>query len=231
MLFKKRRSRRLRENLKKFSRKSVDLDKFVKDIYVDNGLAYISCNVHDYYDIIDRLSVEGYEWINGHFARFLEQNANYIPTEYPIVLEICGHRFTRQQQETIEATIADYYALKMGDTQMALEKNKGRAIFLAVMALIFAGFVYLTSKLTGAAMSVLVEVVFILFWVFVWELADCLIFDRRDLIEARTEAAQLASLKVTFQLQFEDGPVTSSEEKAIIREIFEDDVIVPSDEW
>ena len=231
MLFKSRKSRRLRENLKKFSKKSVDLEKFVKDIYVDNGLAYISCNVHDYYDIIDRLSVDGYEWINGHFARFLEQNANYIPTEYPIVLEICGHRFTRQQQETIEATIADYYALKMGDTQMDLEKNKGRAIFLAVMAVVFAGFVYFSSGFTGHLISVLVEVVFILFWVFVWELADCLIFDRRDLLEARTEAAQLASLKVTFQLEFEDGPVTSSEEKAIIREIFEDQVIVPSDEW
>ena len=231
MLFKSRKSRRLRENLKKFSKKSVDLEKFVKDIYVDNGLAYISCNVHDYYDIIDRLSVDGYEWINGHFARFLEQNANYIPTEYPIVLEICGHRFTRQQQETIEATIADYYALKMGDTQMDLEKNKGRAIFLAVMAVVFAGFVYFSSGFTGHLISVLVEVVFILFWVFVWELADCLIFDRRDLLEARTEAAQLASLKVTFQLEFEDCPVTSSEEKAIIREIFEDQVIVPSDEW
>ena len=231
MLFKRRKSRRLRENLKKFSKKSVDLDKFVKDIYVDNGLAYISCNVHDYYDIIDRLSVDGYEWINGHFARFVEQNANYIPTEYPIVLEICGHRFTRMQQETIEATIADYYALKMGDTQMALEKNSGKAIFLAIMAVLFAGVVFLTSRLTGAVLNVLVQVIIILFWVFVWELADCLILERRDLIEARTEAAQLASLKVTFQLQFEDGPVTSSEEKAIIKEIFEDEVIVPSDEW
>ena len=231
MLFRKRKRRRLRENIKRFSKKSVDLDKFVKDIYVDNGLAYISCNVSDYYDIIDRLSVEGYEWINGHFARFVEQNANYIPTEYPIVLEICGHRFTRTQQETIEATIADYYALKMGDTQMALEKNSGKAVFLAVMAVLFAGAVFLTSKLTGAVMSMLVQVIIILFWVFVWELADCLILERRDLTEARTEAAQLASLKVTFQLQFEDGPVEPSEEKAIIKEIFEDTVIVPSDEW
>ena len=230
MLFDKK-SRRLRENLKKFSKKRLDLDKFVKDIYVDNGLAYISCNVTGFYDIIDRLSVDGYEWINGHFARFVEQNANYIPTEYPIVLEICGHRFTKAQQEAIEETIADYYALKMGDTQMALEKNKGRGIFLAVMAALFAIFVYGTSRLTGAAMGVLVEVVFILFWVFVWELADCLLFDRRDLLEARTEAAQLASVKVTFREQFEDEPVKPSEEKAIIREIFEDDVILPSDEW
>ena len=230
MLF-DRKSRRLRENLKKFSKKSVDLDKFVKDIYVEHGLAYISCNVEGYYDIIDRLSVDGYEWINGHFARFVEQNANYIPTEYPIVLEICGHRFTKEQQDTIEETIADYYALKMGDTQMALEKNKGRAIFLVLMALLFAVFVFASSRFSGGVLSVVVEVVFILFWVFVWELTDCLLFERRDLREARTEAAQLASIKVTFKERFEDSPVKPSEEKAIIREIFEDEVILPSDEW
>ena len=230
MLF-DRKSRRLRENLKKFSKKSIDLDKFVKDIYVEHGLAYISCNVTGYYDIIDRLSVDGYEWINGHFARFVEQNANYIPTEYPIVLEICGHRFTKEQQDTIEETIADYYALKMGDTQMALEKNKGRAIFLGIMALLFAVIVFASSKFSGGVLNVVVEVVFILFWVFVWELTDCLLFDRRDLREARTEAAQLASVKVTFKERFEDAPVKPSEEKAIIREIFEDEVILPSDEW
>ena len=230
MLFDKK-SRRLRENLKRFSKKSVDLDKFVKDIYVENGLAYISCNVSGYYDIIDRLSVDGYEWINGHFARFVEQNANYIPTEYPIVLEICGHRFTEAQKNTIEETIADYYALKMGDTQMALEKNKSRAIFLVILALIFAVMVFISSRFSGGFLSVLVEVVFILFWVFVWELTDCLLFDRRDLKEARTEAAQLASVKVTFKPQFVDDPVAPAEERAIIREIFEDDVILPSDEW
>ena len=226
-----RKSRRLRENLKKFRKKSIDLDRFVKDIYVENGLAYISCNVTGYYDIIDRLSVDGYEWINGHFARFVEQNANYIPTEYPIVLEICGHRFTESQKAAIEETIADYYALKMGDTQMALEKNKSRAIFLVILALIFAGFVFVSSRFSGGILNVIVEVVFILFWVFVWELTDCLLFDRRDLKEARTEAAQLASVKVTFKPQFIDEPVKPSEEKAIIREIFEDDEILPSDEW
>ena len=134
-------------------------------------------------------------------------------------------------QETIEETIADYYALKMGDTQMALEKNRSRAVFLGIMAVIFAVIVFASSRFSGGVLSVVVEVVFILFWVFVWELTDCLLFDRRDLLESRTEAAQLASVKVTFKEQFEDEPVKPSEEKAIIREIFEDDVILPSDEW
>ena len=57
------------------------------------------------------------------------------------------------------------------------------------------------------------------------------LFDRGDLKEERLAAAQMASIKVTFQLEFEDGPVEPEEERAILKEVFEDEVIVPSTEW
>ena len=225
----KRKSRRLRRNLKKFNEKSVDVSKFVKELYVDNGLAYISCNVSDYYDIIDKYSVEGYEWLNESFSRFIEENANYIPTEYPIVLEICGRRFNKKQRECIEATIADYYALKMGDVQLDLENNRNKSILLLVMGVIFALIVFLITR-TGLN-SVFTEMVLILFWMFVWDFAETAWFERNELLEDKLEAAQVASIKVTFQEEFEDGPVEPEEEKAILKEVFEDEVIVPSSEW
>ena len=63
MFFTRRKSRRQKQNLKNLSKKSVDVGKFVKDFYVEKGLAYISCNVNSYYDVIDRYSVKGYEWL------------------------------------------------------------------------------------------------------------------------------------------------------------------------
>ncbi|MBQ1391144.1 MAG: hypothetical protein IIY82_05290, partial [Firmicutes bacterium] len=188
-------------------------------------------NVNDYYDIIDKYSVEGYEWLNGSFTRFVEENANYVPTEYPIVLEICNHVFNRKQRKCIEETIADYYALKMGDTQMALERNRTKIIMLFIGALVFAGIVWAVTSLFPNTTRILIEVVLILFWLFLWELVDCIILERRDLLEARTEAAQLASMKVRFRSEFTDEPVAPEKEKAIIREIFEDDIILPSTEW
>ena len=77
MFFTKRKSRRQIQNLRKLSRKNVDLGKFVKDFYVEKGLAYISCNVSGYNDIIDRYSVKGYEWVEESFARFVEKGQKY----------------------------------------------------------------------------------------------------------------------------------------------------------
>ena len=192
-----RKSLRLRKNLKQFSKKRVDISKYVKDFYVDNGLAYISCNVKGYYDIIDPYSVKGYEWLNESFARFLESNAEYVPTEYPIVLEICGCKFTPEQKEKIEETIADYYALKMGDAQMIVEKNRNKSLVLGAFAFLCSG---LLKFVTGIDIGFLREAGTVIFWFFLWEFINCACFERRDLVEERVEAAQMASIKVTFQL-------------------------------
>jgi len=222
-------SRRLKRNLRRFRTKSVDVAKFVRELYVDHGLAYISCNVNDYNDIIDKYSVEGYEWLNESFARFVEENANYVPTEYPIILEICGKKFNKKERECIEETIADYYALKMGDVQLALENNRNKSLFLLGLGILSALIFFIISR--AAINTVLSEMSVIFFWIFIWDFAETAIFDRADLIEDRTEAAQIASMKVTFQVEFEDGPVEPEEEKAILKEVFEEDVIVPSSEW
>ena len=129
---------RLEKNKRRIRRMKVDYNKYVKDFYLEDGLAIISCNVNGYYDIIDRYSVEGYEWLNDSFARFLESNAFYIPFEYPIVLEICGTKFNRKQREVITETIHDYYELKLGDKQMELNDNTRRIITFMVIAGLFS---------------------------------------------------------------------------------------------
>ena len=230
MFFTKRKSRRQIQNLKNLSRKSVDVGKFVKDFYVEKGLAYISCNVSGYYDIIDRYSVKGYEWLEESFARFVEENAIYIPPEYPIVLEICGHRFTKEQQDCIEATILDYYALKMGDVQMSMQANRRRIVFLLALMSVFAIFVYIASQFPNLPRP-LAEAPFVLFWMALWDASEFLFLDRRDLQEDKLEAAQLASMKVTFYEKFEDGPAEPAVVQEFLEEIENEEVILPSTQW
>ena len=41
--------------------------------------------------------------------------AYYIPVEESIVLEICGHKFTEQEQALIKRVLKQYFGLKLGD--------------------------------------------------------------------------------------------------------------------
>lgn len=225
----RRKSRRLRQNIRRFKRKNVDIAKFVKDLYVDQGIAYISCNVSSYNDIISRYSVDGYEWLNHIFTRFVDENANYVPTEYPIILEICGHRFKKKERECIEATVADYYALKLGDAQMALERNTMECLVLFVFSIVSVISIWLALR--GNIGRTIWEILIVFLCFFIWEFIDSFAFERSTLMDEKLKAAQVASMKLTFQEEFEDGPVEPEEAKEILNEIFEDELIVPSDEW
>lgn len=217
----KRKSDRLRKNMRSFKKKKIDYSMYVKDFYLENGLAYISCNVRSYFDVIDKFSVNGYEWLDEEFARFVESNAYYIPVEYPIVLEICGGKFSKKQQDSIVETIADYYSLKLGDKQIDLDHNRNKILWFFVFGLALFGVVLLFNwiKLIGAVK----EVICILFWFFIWEMGDLIVYERMDMKRAKTDMAQLASIKVMFNDKFTDKPDDEAVVEEIISEVFQEE--------
>lgn len=204
---------RLERNKRSFQRMKVDYYKYIKDFYLEDGLAYISCNVTDYYDIIDPYSVEGYEWLRKEFTDFVESNAFYIPIEYPIVLEICGCRFREKDRKVIRETIGDYYELKLGDKQMELRDNMHKGITFLLIGVLFTVLFFLAEHYYSDLMFN--ELLLIFVWFFVWELSDLLLFDRRDLKEEKMAAAQLAKMKINFKLKFKDEPVGEEEKNKI----------------
>ena len=219
MLRKQSKRYRLERNKKSFRNMKVDYYRYVKGFYLEDGLAYISCNVRDYHDIIDIYSVEGYEWLNESFARFIETNAEYIPVEYPIVLEICGRKFTDSQKAVINETIHDYYELKLGDKQIDLQNNTGQIItFLAIG--VIATLIMMALQIWRAD-SFVNDMIVILVWFFIWELCGMIFFDRNDLKEEKMAAAQLASITVRYKVQFTDTTVSEKEKEQIYESIEE----------
>ena len=224
-------TRRLKQNLRSFKRKRIALESFLKDIYIEDGLAYISSNVKDYAGVINEYSVEGYEMLEPAFAAFIEENAQFIPTEYPILLQISGCEFSARQKDVIEKTIADYYGLKMGNAQVELDDNKGNIVLLSVLSIVMGLIVFGLLNILPVVPTALREICVIIFWVFLWSLVDSIVFQRRSMMNSLAEAAQLASMKVVFKPVFQDELVTIDERDKIMEEVFEDDVILPSNEW
>lgn len=190
-------SERLRKNLKQLKKKKIEGEKYVKDFYIENDLAFIACNVKRFNDIIDPFSTAGYEWPNKDFLYFVESNAQYIPVEYPIVLEINGKTFTEKEKNTIRETLHDYYALKMGDAQLAISANRRKAFSLLITGFVSSLGVQLVNKISPGLP--LREAIVMLFWLFLWEGLDCLILDGKNLKEKKTEAAQMANIVVNFK--------------------------------
>ncbi len=220
-LLKKLKNRqRLRKNLHRFSQKTVNYAKYMREIYIENGLAFISCKVKSYHDIIDRFSVEDYEWLDESFARYIESNAAYIPTEYPIVIEIIGGHFSKAQKETIEETILDYYGLSLGDKQIEMNRNLRRIVIIAIISILVACLEWFLDVNNYSV--ILQESIMILVWFFVEDLVE-LILERIDLQEEKTDAAQLASVAIRFSDKFNDDPVPDEEAEEIIAEIFDAD--------
>ena len=220
MAIRKSRRSRLEENKRRIRKMKIDYNRYVKDFYLEDGIAVISCNVSDYYDIIDRYSVEGYEWLNEHFARFIESNAFYIPVEYPIVLEICGMKFSRRQRSAIVETIQDYYQLKLGDKQMELNNITWRIIAFFVIAVVFTVIFFFVNRM--ASDNFFNEFIVILVWFFIWELSDLIIYDGKNLREEKMEAAQLASIVVRFEKEFVDEPYDEKETEQIYEALSEE---------
>jgi hypothetical protein len=198
----------------RFKNKKVDIKRYIKDYYVENNLAYISVNVNSYEDIISKYSVVGYEDLNQEFVDYIEENAEYIPLEYPIVLEITGTRFSKERQKTIIEAISDYYNMKLGETQEELSSNSRFSLLLLVLAVISV-LLYLRVSMTQFFSTALELGI----WFFVWTFADVFWLERNEIKERKTDYAQLSSMKVIFKEEFVDDDITEKEEKQIIQDI------------
>ncbi len=213
-------NRRIRDNIMHFKNTNIDYRKLVGDFYIENGLAYISCNVRGIWDIVHPYSVRGYEILNRQFSDFIDENAYHIPVEYPIVLEICGVKFSENQQAVIEKAVSDFYALRLADSEFDLLRNKKKSVFLLLMGILSIAVTF-ALQFFHITSSAFLEPLIFLIWFFVWEFGDIAWFERRDLINDKIEAAQMASMKVIFREQFKDVPYDEETSKKILEEILE----------
>lgn len=217
----RRQSNRTRRHIRHFKHKKIDYAKYIDDFYLDGELAYISCNVKGKEDIIHGFSVKGYEILNPVFVDFIEENSRYIPLEYPIMLEICGCKFSLEQRKVITETIEDHFALRLGDAQLELDKNRDKSLRLLSMGILTLAVMFVLSliHLSSEMFNIAVE---LLVWFFLWEFGDVAWLDRRDLSAEKAAAARLASIKVVYKDVFKDDHDAEAVTNEVIAEVFDE---------
>ena len=181
--------------MNKKNKKEFNYNKFVRDYYLENNMAYISIRVNNYYDIINKYSIDNYEWLNGHFAQYIEESAYYIPAEYNITLDING-KFTEEEKEKIVKTIRTYYGIKVSDADNNLKENKRNNIILLVTSVLFM-FIFLILTLYINNFRFL-EPISIILWFVIWEYLNNSFIKKRKLKVERSEIAQISNMDIKF---------------------------------
>ncbi len=191
-----------RDNRKQFLYKKTYMKRRLQQDVMENGIAYIPCRVNGIDDIISQYSIRGLETLDPLFLGFIMDYAEFIPSEYPMVLEIHGPAFSDAEKKIINDTV-------MADLDYMLGKNEAmnlrkRKRFFAMMA----GTVVSGIMLTFARRWILdvpLELFYVIFWLFADAFVRYLFIEKLDFREERIRVGRLASMKVEFVEEAENG--------------------------
>lgn len=198
--------------------KRVNYDKAVHYYFIDKDVAYITCKVTGIYDIICRYCVPGYDILSDEFSSYIERITEHIPDKYPLVLEITGHKFTKEEQTRIEDAIWTQFELRVGYAQ---KKQQSIIIRIVWFAIFFALSTYVMFVSGGIKNEMVDEIMFVVFWFFGDRLIEYILLDERDVSMRRVKMAQLLSMKVVFTEKYSDETLTDSEVETYRNEVIE----------
>lgn len=198
-----------------FMARKSNVENRVKKTYIDHDMAVIPCRVEDYYDIINRYSVPGLESLNPEFCAYLDDTINYIPAEYPLVVEITGKKFSLEEQERIRDTILTDSAYNLSDAEEEVRYYRRLFLYVLLGTILSTGLILLAQNLTDVA----AEFFYVIYWFFADTLVRFLLQDRFELREKRLLAGRKASLTVRFYEKFDDSSYTDTEAKELVNEI------------
>lgn len=196
-MFTFKKTKKVLNNIKKFNKKKFNYNKYVKEFYVEKGIAHVYANVTSYDDIISRYSVKNYEVLNDDFINYLEQVTYYIPIVYPVVLSIEGYKFSLEEEKIIEEKVKEYFGLKLSDATMNLKENRRKSLILLLVSFLTWSLLSLFNYFNIA--EIFMEAYLVIIWFFLWTFAEFEFIDRPKLKYDKLDMAQLASMKIVFK--------------------------------
>ncbi len=176
------------------------LDQRLQHDVMDSGVAYIPCKVKSIDDVISRYSVKGCESLDNEFLTYIVDFVDFIPVEYPVVLQITGPGFTEDEKETIIDTVTAEMDYRLGKTEEFLNIKKRRFIFM-IAGTVISWIILAVAKLFLG--NVPLEFFFVLFWLFADATVRYLFIDKLDFKDEKIRMGRLAAMKVEFVRQDE----------------------------
>lgn len=189
----------MEKNIIRKKKKKFDRYGFLKEYYLEDGIAYIPIKINSIEDIISGYSLENYEILNREFTRYVEINANYIPWGYPLTLEIHSTWFSKEEKEIIQKVIKSHYSLMLMNKKEELRDERLRGLYLTILGVItFIVYLVLSSLSINPAP---IEIMSFLFWLSLWEAFDIEVLSASDIKDEIKDLEYLANMNIIYELE------------------------------
>lgn len=179
------------EDIKALEANRKTLRKFSKEKYIDeNGTANIDVYPDELYS-----KLSGGEDINGEIVDYIESQAYFIPTEYPLNIRL--HGVKEEEREKFTKKIKEHYWIRLADTKDDLRRNGiiSLVLLLVGIALYLAYFLVLIAFENQPIFN---EILSVSATFSVWEAVDYFMINRSALRIKQLHIAQLALLKTSY---------------------------------
>ncbi|MCR5627296.1 MAG: hypothetical protein K6F99_08250 [Lachnospiraceae bacterium] len=165
-----------------------------KDV-MEDGIAYIPVKVESINDIISRFSVRGLESLNSEFMDYIMDYIDFIPSEFPVVLEIHGPEFSRDEKKVIIDTVQADMDYLLGRKQEEIAGKRKKFIYMLIGTIV-SGTIF--SFVQRWLWEMPLEFFYVVFWLFADAFVRYIFIEKTDYNEEKIRYGRLASMKVEF---------------------------------
>ncbi|MCQ2566820.1 MAG: hypothetical protein MJ127_00235 [Mogibacterium sp.] len=202
--------------------------KDIQNIITEDGTAHLTYDAVEMNDIIHPYSVPGYESLSGRFVGFLERFRPVIPKKTPIVLEIAGKDFSKEEKDIIDKAIWMHYGLDLSEAAGNLKKMRVRMLIYAVMVILSSSLLFVASHISN---EVVENYAYILFWFFGYRILTHLVLDYQPIYRDYQWYRRLAALKLCFADENEELPDVESIARETSRYADEADLLTKNERF
>lgn len=206
-----------RANRHLFYKREAHIEEKVRETYIVGDMAVIPCKVEGYNDIISRYSVPGYETLNPEFMAHVQDVLRFIPSEYPVLLNVTESSFTEEQKDCIRRTIQADTLYELGAIQTEGKDLRQKLKYMLAGLTGMAVFLTVLNQLSGIPR----EFFYIVFWFFADFVISYLLWDRREYREELILAGRMASMNVLFSDHFSPEEITDEQKAMVYRKLRE----------
>ena len=198
-----------------FEQKKSRIDSRIKRDYIENGIATIHCCISGYNDIINTYSAKDQESLNLDFVEFLQDAANPIPDECPLVLNVIGDCLSAEEKKIIAEIIRDDFSYRLGLVEKEQDREFKMFIFMVIGLIISGLLLWLTLSLDEVPR----EIFIVFFWFFGDRMFEYIFITGRELRKEQRLAGRLASIKVIFSDTYEKPHYTEEQISQLYAEL------------